>query len=83
MGSISHSPAHSAGVVALRACRWENPPLLERGFGTHESFRRLVGVATRPISSAEARETSTYWNGYMDGAVRSGQRAAKEILDEL
>jgi monoamine oxidase len=28
-------------------------------------------------------ETSTYWNGYMDGAVRSGQRAAKEVLDEL
>jgi monoamine oxidase len=28
-------------------------------------------------------ETSTYWNGYMDGAVRSGERAAKEILDEL
>jgi monoamine oxidase len=28
-------------------------------------------------------ETSTYWNGYMDGAVRSGQRAAQEVLDEL
>jgi monoamine oxidase len=28
-------------------------------------------------------ETSTYWNGYMDGAVRSGERAAKEILHEL
>jgi monoamine oxidase len=28
-------------------------------------------------------ETSTYWNGYMDGAVRSGERAAREILDEL
>jgi monoamine oxidase len=28
-------------------------------------------------------ETSTYWNGYMDGAVRSGERATKEILDEL
>jgi monoamine oxidase len=25
-------------------------------------------------------ETSTYWNGYMDGAVRSGERAAKEAL---
>jgi monoamine oxidase len=25
-------------------------------------------------------ETSTYWNGYMDGAVRSGERAAHEIL---
>jgi monoamine oxidase len=28
-------------------------------------------------------ETSTYWNGYMDGAVRSGERAAAEVLDEL
>ena len=28
-------------------------------------------------------ETSTYWNGYMDGAVRSGERAAREVLDEL
>ena len=25
-------------------------------------------------------ETSTYWNGYMDGAVRSGMRAAAEAL---
>ena len=28
-------------------------------------------------------ETSTYWNGYMDGAVRSGERAAAEVLDLL
>ena len=28
-------------------------------------------------------ETSNYWNGYMDGAVRSGERAAAEVLDEL
>jgi monoamine oxidase len=26
-------------------------------------------------------ETSTVWNGYMDGAVRSGVRAAEEALD--
>jgi monoamine oxidase len=25
-------------------------------------------------------ETSSIWNGYMDGAVRSGQRAAAEAL---
>jgi monoamine oxidase len=25
-------------------------------------------------------ETSPYWNGYMDGAVRSGERAAGEVL---
>ena len=24
-------------------------------------------------------ETSTYWNGYMDGAVRSGERAASDL----
>jgi monoamine oxidase len=28
-------------------------------------------------------ETSTYWNGYMDGAIRSGLRAAREVLDVL
>jgi monoamine oxidase len=28
-------------------------------------------------------ETSTYWNGYMDGAIRSGVRAAREVLDAL
>lgn len=28
-------------------------------------------------------ETSPYWNGYMDGAVRSGERAADEVLAEI
>jgi monoamine oxidase len=28
-------------------------------------------------------ETSDYWNGYMDGAVRSGERAARETLAEI
>lgn len=28
-------------------------------------------------------ETATYWNGYIDGAVRSGERAAAEVLAAL
>jgi monoamine oxidase len=28
-------------------------------------------------------ETSTYWHGYMDGAVRSGQRASAEVRKKL
>ncbi|KAF7555914.1 hypothetical protein G7Z17_g1799 [Cylindrodendrum hubeiense] len=28
-------------------------------------------------------ETSTYWTGFMDGAIRSGERVAKEILSVL
>ena len=28
-------------------------------------------------------ETATYWRGYMDGAVRSGERAAQEVIERL
>lgn len=28
-------------------------------------------------------ETSTYWSGYMDGAVRAGERSAAEVLAKL
>ncbi|HEX8123033.1 MAG TPA: FAD-dependent oxidoreductase, partial [Solirubrobacteraceae bacterium] len=41
-----------------------------------EALRRPVG----PVHWAGA-ETATIWNGYMDGAVRSGERAAKEVLE--
>jgi monoamine oxidase len=35
-----------------------------------------------PIHWAGA-ETATVWNGYMDGAISSGERAAAEALDGL
>ena len=28
-------------------------------------------------------ETATVWNGYIDGAIRSGERAAKEVVESL
>jgi len=28
-------------------------------------------------------ESATFWNGYMDGAVRAGERAAREVLEAL
>jgi monoamine oxidase len=36
----------------------------------------------RPIGRIHwaGTETATVWNGYMDGAVRSGERAAGEVL---
>ncbi|HWE15241.1 MAG TPA: flavin monoamine oxidase family protein [Solirubrobacteraceae bacterium] len=39
----------------------------------------------RPIGRIHwaGTETATYWNGYMDGAVRSGERAASEVLAKL
>ena len=43
-----------------------------------EALRKPIG----PIHWAGA-ETATIWNGYMDGAVRSGERAAAEALRAL
>ncbi|HEX4109783.1 MAG TPA: flavin monoamine oxidase family protein [Solirubrobacteraceae bacterium] len=44
------------------------------------------GFALRPPCGPihwAGTETSTYWNGYMEGAVRAGQRAASEVLAAL
>jgi monoamine oxidase len=49
------------------------PPGVLTGYGS--AIREPVGR----IHWAGA-ETSDYWNGYMDGAVRSGKRAAREVL---
>ena len=48
--------------------------LLEYGAALRRPVGRIHWAGT---------ETSTYWNGYMDGAVRSGERAASEVLSEL
>jgi monoamine oxidase len=45
-----------------------------------------VGPALRQRSGRvhwAGTETSTYWAGYMDGAVRSGERAALEVIERL
>ena len=44
------------------------------GHVIREPFRRVHWAGT---------ETATYWSGYMDGAVRAGERAAIEVLDRL
>src|SRR4051812_2027553 len=49
------------------------PPgvMLEYGSALREPFARVHWAGT---------ETSTYWFGYMDGAVRSGERVADEVI---
>ena len=48
--------------------------LLDFGEALREPVGRIHWAGT---------ETSTYWAGYMDGAVRSGSRAAAEVLGGL
>jgi len=45
----------------------------------------FLPVLTTPFGLVHwaGSETSDYWNGFMDGAVRSGERAAGEVLDRL
>lgn len=52
------------------------PPGVLAAYGRHirQPFGRVHWAGT---------ETSTYWTGYMDGAVRSGKRAAIEVLAKL
>ncbi|HEY9311720.1 flavin monoamine oxidase family protein [Williamsia sp.] len=50
--------------------------------GTLTRYGRALRAPIGPIHWA-GTETSDYWTGYMDGAVRSGQRAAAEVLRSL
>jgi monoamine oxidase len=63
--------------------RWSRGgPVSVLGTGTVTDF---LPILTQPFERTHwaGTETSTYWNGYMDGAVRSGERAAREVLDRL
>jgi monoamine oxidase len=57
-------------------------PVAVLGPGTLLDFGAALRVPVGRIHWA-GTETSTYWNGYMDGAVRSGERAAAEALAGL
>jgi len=50
--------------------------------GGWTEYGRALRAPIGPIHWAGA-ETATVWNGYMDGAVRSGERAAAAVLADL
>lgn len=50
------------------------------GAGVWTQYGKALAAPVGRIHWAGA-ETSDVWNGYMDGAIRSGQRAAEAILD--
>ena len=57
-------------------------PVSVLGPGTTTDFLPVLARPFRHVHWA-GTETSPYWNGYMDGAVRSGNRAAVEVLEHL
>jgi monoamine oxidase len=67
----------AADELWIRGCSTVNlPPGVLSDFGP--AIREPIGRLHWAGS-----ETSTYWSGYMDGAVRSGLRVANEVLGTL
>jgi monoamine oxidase len=63
--------------------RWtRGGPTSVMGPGTVVDFGRHL---TEPVGAVHwaGTETAGYWNGYMDGAIASGKRAASEVLAAL
>jgi monoamine oxidase len=77
--------AHPTGYIEMD---WANEPWTRGCYGGYLPPGVLTDYGAqirKPVGRIHwaGAETSDYWNGYMDGAVRSGQRAAREVLGTL
>jgi monoamine oxidase len=75
--------SEGAAVLALRQTVWEQDPFARGGYAYFDpafdpSLREWLARPTGHIFFA-GEHTSTKWQGYMNGAVESGRRAAAEI----
>jgi monoamine oxidase len=55
------------------------------GYGGPGVLLDLGSIIRQPVGPIHwaGTEASTFWTGYMEGAVRSGERAAQEVLSSL
>ncbi|HWO40468.1 MAG TPA: NAD(P)/FAD-dependent oxidoreductase [Candidatus Eisenbacteria bacterium] len=72
-----------ARLIASRSVHWEDDPWARGVYAAFDPFfpvanRRLLALPNGRIFFA-GEHTSAKWQGYMNGAVASGQRAAEEI----
>ncbi|MBW3657447.1 MAG: FAD-dependent oxidoreductase, partial [Actinobacteria bacterium] len=82
---VRYFGARAGDVRAYLEKDWQAEPWARGGYvgvtppGVLLSYGRALREPVGPIHWA-GTETASTWNGYMDGAVRSGERAAAEIL---
>src|SRR3954454_18768757 len=74
IGFIEKRWDNDVGPRGSPVCAPGRGVLLALGTAIREPVGRIHWAGT---------ETSTYWNGYMDGAVRSGERASAEVAKLL
>ena len=73
-----------ARLIASRSISWEDDPWARGGYAFFDSSfppsaRRLLALPWKRVFFA-GEHTSTTWQGYMNGAVESGLRAAEEVF---
>ena len=84
VGSLDWLGAKDAKLVASHQARWEDDPWSRGGYAffdpTYDPVLRpwLARPFGRLFFAGE--HTSIRWQGYMNGAVESGRRAAEEII---
>ena len=71
IGYVEHDWDHEPWTTGAPVAIYPPGVMTAYGSSIRTPFGRVHWAGT---------ETSTYWTGYMDGAVRAGQRAAGEIL---
>jgi monoamine oxidase len=57
-------------------------PVGYAGPGVLHDYSNTLRMPVGPIHWA-GTETATFWNGYMEGAVQSGERVVREVLECL
>jgi monoamine oxidase len=67
---------------------WAEEPFTRGAYGSYNPpgvLTSLFDAAAGPVGSLHfaGADTSPLWPGYMDGAIRSGERAAREVLSRL
>jgi len=75
-------------VAAYHELDWTAEPWTRGCFGAHfppGAWTQHGPVLRQPVGAIHwaGTETASVWNGYMDGAIRSGQRAATEVAAAL
>ena len=78
----------AAGWTAYAECDWTTEPYSRGGpvgLMGPEVMARYGHVLRRPEGLVHwaGTDTATVWNGYMDGAIQAGERAADEVLAKL
>ena len=76
--------ARRGRLIAARSVTWENDPWARGAYAFFASsfppsVRRMLAVPWRRVFFG-GEHTSITWQGYMNGAVESGLRAAEEVF---